>query len=385
MCHCRDDRRTLSAIVPRAGFVSRLRDTLRRPQSRCDHDLESRDPTSITQCSVCETPFGNGNLMVESSPCRGWRALIERVAEVLWRAAAAAARSVHAVRLGSAVGPFDAAQARRGAGGAEAHSRADAGRDVARAAEEARSRASRSPDPTARTGCRRCAPASSLFRRSPRSAGDDPRPAARRRAGRSSRFRSWARPARTACCCSPPTTPILPVDARVNRVGSAARLRRRRPAISRSRRARSRRRSTRELPASVDAYRRAFLYLSHHGGADVHGSATRTVAICPLLKDCPEGQKRAWLGWLQEAISHFSDRRCSVQRSHSLAERLDVLPDLLVLFALLVVERATDGDQLQVAPADRGARRKNPSGDTRAGRGRAARRSPTGRPRSAGR
>ena len=46
-----------------------------------------------------------------------------------------------------------------------------------------------------------------------------------------------------------------------------------------------------ELKPSADDYRRAFLYLSHHGGAtcterDPHCS------ICPLLKDCPEGKKR---------------------------------------------------------------------------------------------
>src|SRR4029079_9739724 len=44
----------------------------------------------------------------------------------------------HALRLGSSIGPFDAAQTRRRARGTEAYSRADAGRDVARAAEEAR-------------------------------------------------------------------------------------------------------------------------------------------------------------------------------------------------------------------------------------------------------
>src|SRR5215510_8407637 len=60
------------------------------------------------------------------------------LAEVLRRAAEAAARSIHALRLGSPVGPFDAAKTRRGACGADAESRADARRDVASAAEEAR-------------------------------------------------------------------------------------------------------------------------------------------------------------------------------------------------------------------------------------------------------
>jgi len=47
----------------------------------------------------------------------------------------------------------------------------------------------------------------------------------------------------------------------------------------------------RELPASVDAYRRAFLYLSHHGGATCTESDPHC-AICPLLNDCPGGQGR---------------------------------------------------------------------------------------------
>ena len=46
-----------------------------------------------------------------------------------------------------------------------------------------------------------------------------------------------------------------------------------------------------ELHDSIDAYRRTFLYLSHHGGAtcterDPH------CGVCPLLADCPEGLRR---------------------------------------------------------------------------------------------
>jgi endonuclease-3 len=88
--------------------------------------------------------------------------------------------------------------------------------------------------------------------------------------------------------------PVMPVDARVTRVvrrlglvdltdahkdfARAARL------VRESLMAR--------LPAHTDAYRRAFLYLNHHGGttcteADPHCS------VCPLLSDCPEGRKRA--------------------------------------------------------------------------------------------
>lgn len=47
---------------------------------------------------------------------------------------------------------------------------------------------------------------------------------------------------------------------------------------------------TAELKADIDAFRRTFLYLSHHGAA----TCTETnphCAICPLLGDCPYGQQ----------------------------------------------------------------------------------------------
>lgn len=80
---------------------------------------------------------------------------------------------------------------------------------------------------------------------------------------------------------------VFPVDPRVSRV--ARRLGYSGAGASASRSARSIRHAvTREIPASADAYRRAFLYLAHHGGAtcterDPH------CGVCPLLKDCPEG------------------------------------------------------------------------------------------------
>jgi endonuclease-3 len=84
--------------------------------------------------------------------------------------------------------------------------------------------------------------------------------------------------------------PILPVDARVSRVGR--RLGYGQTGGDFKKQARSVQDAlTHELPATADACRRAFLYLSHHGGAtcterDPH------CPVCPLLKDCPEGQKR---------------------------------------------------------------------------------------------
>jgi endonuclease-3 len=87
---------------------------------------------------------------------------------------------------------------------------------------------------------------------------------------------------------------ILPADARVTRVG--LRLGYGDPAGDFRRQARAVQNAlTRELPPAVGAFRRAFLYLSHHGGAtcterDPH------CPICPLLHDCPEGQRRVGAG-----------------------------------------------------------------------------------------
>ena len=84
--------------------------------------------------------------------------------------------------------------------------------------------------------------------------------------------------------------PILPVDARVSRVG-------RRLGYGEShdefrKQARSVQEAlARELPASADAYRRAFLYLSHHGGATCT-EADPHCPVCPLVGECPEGKAR---------------------------------------------------------------------------------------------
>ena len=48
----------------------------------------------------------------------------------------------------------------------------------------------------------------------------------------------------------------------------------------------------RELPSSIEAFRHAFLYLSHHGGATCT-EADPHCQVCPLLTECPEGQKRS--------------------------------------------------------------------------------------------
>jgi endonuclease-3 len=84
--------------------------------------------------------------------------------------------------------------------------------------------------------------------------------------------------------------PVLPVDARVSRV--ARRLGYGETHKEFTKTARSVREAVaKELPPDIDAYRRAFLYLSHHGTATCT-EADPHCSVCPLLKECPEGQKR---------------------------------------------------------------------------------------------
>jgi endonuclease III len=81
--------------------------------------------------------------------------------------------------------------------------------------------------------------------------------------------------------------PVLPVDARINRVGRRLGYGEASDEFRKSARS-IQGAMTQELPASAAAFKRAFLYLSHHGAvtcteADPH------CTICPLLDDCPEG------------------------------------------------------------------------------------------------
>jgi endonuclease III len=83
---------------------------------------------------------------------------------------------------------------------------------------------------------------------------------------------------------------ILPVDARVSRVGR--RLGYGTAHADFKTQARSVQEAmTAELTPSVDAYRRAFVYLSHHGGATCT-EADPHCSVCPLLVECAEGRKR---------------------------------------------------------------------------------------------
>jgi len=86
--------------------------------------------------------------------------------------------------------------------------------------------------------------------------------------------------------------PVLPVDARVSRVARRLGFGDERGDFTKT--ARSVREAVaHELAADAEAYRRAFVYLSHHGAAtctevDPH------CGVCPLLEDCAEGQKRGF-------------------------------------------------------------------------------------------
>jgi endonuclease III len=79
--------------------------------------------------------------------------------------------------------------------------------------------------------------------------------------------------------------PVLPVDSRLSRV--ANRLGYGEPQADFAKAARSIRSALgAELPETPEAYRRAYLYLSHHGGATCTDAAPHCT-ICPLQKACP--------------------------------------------------------------------------------------------------
>jgi endonuclease-3 len=84
--------------------------------------------------------------------------------------------------------------------------------------------------------------------------------------------------------------PVLPVDARVSRVARRLGFGEERADFSRTARA-IRAAVASELPPDADAYRRAFVYLSHHG-ASTCTEADPHCGVCPLLTECPEGERR---------------------------------------------------------------------------------------------
>jgi len=83
---------------------------------------------------------------------------------------------------------------------------------------------------------------------------------------------------------------VMPVDARVSRVGRRLGYGETHKDFTKT--ARSVRESIcRELPPALEAYQRAYVYLSHHG-AMTCTEAYPHCTVCPLLKECPEGKKR---------------------------------------------------------------------------------------------
>lgn len=83
---------------------------------------------------------------------------------------------------------------------------------------------------------------------------------------------------------------VLPVDARVSRVACRLGYGQKQAAFSKT--ARSVRDAVAsELPRTLDAYRRAYIYFDHHGAATC-SEADPHCHVCPLLTDCPEGKER---------------------------------------------------------------------------------------------
>jgi endonuclease III len=83
---------------------------------------------------------------------------------------------------------------------------------------------------------------------------------------------------------------VLPVDARVSRVATRLGYGEKQATFSKTARA-VREAVAAELPETIDAYRRAYLYLDHHGAATCT-EADPHCHVCPLVTDCPEGKSR---------------------------------------------------------------------------------------------
>jgi endonuclease-3 len=83
---------------------------------------------------------------------------------------------------------------------------------------------------------------------------------------------------------------VLPIDARVNRVGRRLGYGNGSEDFRQSAKSLQRDMSA-GLSPGVSEFRRAYLYLSHHG-ASTCTDADPHCTVCPLLSDCPEGKKR---------------------------------------------------------------------------------------------
>ena len=250
MCHCSRSNRTAFAMFTdgnRQAVARQCHETL-----RCEHEMLNRaiQRTStlvgFKHCSKSIKRNGRVVTRVEDSECSAGCA-----AEVLRRAAAAAARSVHAVRLGSAVGAFDAAEARRGAAALK-RIRALTPDAMWRAPQKKLEESVELAGPYTREPAAGAADRRRSVPPLARAAEDHPRPAAGRAPGAeaAAAARRSGRPSHAAVrrrsCDSAGRRARQPR----RHAGSATA---RRPASSGSRRGRSRTRSIRELPPSVDA------------------------------------------------------------------------------------------------------------------------------------
>jgi endonuclease III len=84
--------------------------------------------------------------------------------------------------------------------------------------------------------------------------------------------------------------PLLPIDSGTARVLSRLGYGQP-PSLSIRRESAVRKAAEREVRRDVDAFRRAFLYLSHHSTATCTESHPHC-AVCPLLEECPHGRAR---------------------------------------------------------------------------------------------
>jgi endonuclease-3 len=83
---------------------------------------------------------------------------------------------------------------------------------------------------------------------------------------------------------------VLPVDARLSRVVRRLGYGEKQSTFPKT--ARSIREAVSvELPSTLQAYRRAYIYFDHHGAATCT-EADPHCTVCPLSKECPEGQRR---------------------------------------------------------------------------------------------
>ena len=83
---------------------------------------------------------------------------------------------------------------------------------------------------------------------------------------------------------------VMPVDARVARVATRLGYGESQRDLSKTARA-IRQAVSADLAGAVDSYRRAYLYLEHHGATTCTEKDPECDA-CPLLSDCPYGQQR---------------------------------------------------------------------------------------------